>query len=180
MLRFRWIALVALLIGMGLATTASARSPKPPRAPRAEWGMHQGGHWMVSRLIDLGLTDKQILKLEDIRKEHLKQVLPLIRELNTLHQERDGLKSEKSANKDRLVAITKRLGELRGDLEGKQIELQDAAKKVLTAEQLEKLGDDDLFGICGQYRKSGPRPNRGEGFGRSSARGAGYPDSLDD
>ena len=176
--------LLAVMMGAALAQApkgdekTSQRAPMAPRpmmAPGGGPGMH-----LLNRMIDFGLDDKQIVKLTKLQQANLEEALPLIREEHNLREEEKGLRDDPAANRDRLVAITKRMGEIKAEMQGQHIDMMVKVKKDLTAEQLEKLGDKDLFGAPPRFHRGGPdgmrRPPR---FPHGGGMGPDCPDAPD-
>lgn len=183
-----WVIVLAGSLLIGAAAGVQAKQPKPdcapmaPDAPKAPHMMgHAQGHGMAGFLIELGLDDKQILKIADLKQENLKKMLPTIREMHQLAEERATLADDPEANRDQIVKNSKRMGELRAEMQGMKIDLMSAAKKILTAEQLEKLGDRDLFGDGPGMMRDGPRPMRGMHRGQTPPRAQESPGTgMDD
>ncbi|MCB2199521.1 hypothetical protein KQI63_08965 [bacterium] len=149
----RTVVAMAVMMLMMVGTQAQAKSPRgerPPRAPRpAVAPDHQRlpGHSKLDRMIELGLSDSQILEIDQVRQDHMEKVLPLKRELHDLMEQKRELGEDASTNRDKIVQLSKKLGDIQADLEGLRIDLITDAKKVLSDEQLEKLGDRELFGM---------------------------------
>lgn len=157
---------ILLLLALGTLAEAKPARGEAPRAPRptmAPMPPMQPGFSMVDKMIDLGLDDTQIMKIERVRQSHIEKVLPLKRELRELFEEHGSLGEDVEANRDKIVRVSKKIGDLQADLEGMRIDLQADVKKLLTAEQLEKLGDRDLFGRSGRHgMHDGGRFHRGQ------------------
>ena len=167
------VAAALLLIGSGSIAMAKQPSgetpPRPPRPAMAPRAPMAGGPGLVDRMIELGLDDAQILKLTELHQAHLERTLPLKRELHELMDQQQELGEDVTGNRDAIVKISKRIGNLQADLEGMRIDLLTDSKKVLTDEQLEKLGDRELFGMRGERRgmHDGRRFSRGPRMGQT-------------
>lgn len=152
-MKARTVFAAAIAMLMLVGTQAQAKSPRgerPPRAPRptvAPDHPRLPGHSKLDRMIELGLSDSQILEIDEIRQDHMEKVLPLKRELHDLMEQKRELGEDASNNRDKIVQLSKKVGDIQADLEGLRIDLITDAKKVLSDEQLEKLGDRELFGM---------------------------------
>ena len=158
------IWMIASLVMLLAVASLQAKPPKADKAPKPHHPPMMGpmmDHGMVDRMIEFGLEDKQILTIADLRTNHLKKSLPLKRELHSLMQDQMNLRKDPAANRDKIVENEKRIGELRAELQGLHIDFLSDMKKQLTDEQLEKLGDCDLFGPGSRWKGDGPKHPRG-------------------
>ncbi|RPJ42744.1 MAG: periplasmic heavy metal sensor, partial [Candidatus Latescibacterota bacterium] len=142
-----------------------------------------GGGMMIEHLaMRLDLTDDQKTQIEKMRSADKSKIVDFRKELMRAHHELGGelLKDEPDASKAK--KLTERIGELRTDMQLLRLEHRLALRKVLTAEQRDRLllmghgrggiggerecrmgprGDDDDrpgFSRGGRFRGAGPGP----------------------
>jgi Spy/CpxP family protein refolding chaperone len=127
-------------------------------------GMMQGiiGRLLSPQAIEqLELTDEQVAELEDLRSSHEKAVLEIKHKIENAQLELNELMREDEPSESKIKAKIREIGSLRVDLQLAQVDTYFAARKILTAEQIEKI--KSLRGI-----------NRGPGRRTPGYRTPGY------
>ncbi|MCB1185273.1 periplasmic heavy metal sensor [bacterium] len=164
MSRRNLILVVAALAALGLAATALAQGPGPRggRGPGAGGpdGDFDGGPRLERLQAHLDLTDEQVAAIEDLHEKTRTKNTELRKELLRLRNDKRGemLKDEPSAGK--LVELTRKIGEVRTEMQVNRVETRLAVRKLLTPEQRDKM-------LLGEGRRGG----RGAGF--EAGRGQG-------
>jgi Spy/CpxP family protein refolding chaperone len=115
----------------------------------------------------LDLTEEQFAKIQDMRLEFQKELLPLRTKLQTLYLELRGL-SFKDADQAKMDAKTQQIDELEMEMEKMFTAHQNQIRDLLTDEQKTVF---DRWGGLGLGM--GPAAGYGRGYGRGWSRGAG-------
>jgi Spy/CpxP family protein refolding chaperone len=98
------------------------------------------GIWQNPKMIEeLGLTEKQVQELREADFIHREKRLQLKSKLNGLRLEMEKLFSVESVNKTEVLQLAQKISDQKGKLFVRKIESRLAVRKLLTAEQLEKL-----------------------------------------
>ena len=132
-----------------------------------------GGMHGLMRNVDL--TDSQIDKMLDLKKDMQASHIKLNNERRDLLDEAGKLSDDTEANRNRLGDIAKRLDAIDLQLEKDRVQHHEKMMNMLTDEQWEQIGIDRA-----QAREAfGDRPMRGRhmgrGFGPGHGRGQGGP-----
>jgi len=160
-------ALLVAVLALGLTSVATAKKPCAPGGPHAPMPphpmmMHGGPGGMNGMMIQIGLNDNQIEKIIDLKAKHQKEMLPLARQMRDMHQQRVELMKDPTANRDKLTDLTRQMGDIKAQIEGKQIDFMASLKKQMTDEQWEQFQARGPQGRCGDCDGPGrmKRPHR--------------------
>lgn len=109
-------------------------------------GLGLGLCWALPETLKqkLGLTDEQVKKLTELRKEHLSKVSKLAAELAAKKAELRALWLSPKPDEKRIRELTEQIAKLKGELATERVNYQLEVRKILTPEQLSKL--PTLFG----------------------------------
>lgn len=152
-------AILVFMVGMASVATAQRGAMQGPCAGDKP-GMRMGGHGagfmghcnMLSCRKDLGLTDEQVDKIEQINFAHKEAMIDIKADLEKarlkMHQE---MRSD-SPDKAKVLALSDEITAIEGKIAKARIEHQFAKRAVLTTEQLEK------WNTCKQNCKAGCGP----------------------
>jgi Spy/CpxP family protein refolding chaperone len=88
---------------------------------------------------DLELNEKQVTKLNDLRVDAQKKTATLWEQKHSSYAELTRLSHEAKVNRGKIFALTKKIGELKGEMLKVQIAAMLDAKEVLTPAQQEKF-----------------------------------------
>lgn len=105
---------------------------------------------------ELGLSEDQQQKLEDLFYSHQEQALALRQKMEKLELELQKLMNADDPNENQIKAKIREIGALRTDLELERVEFFFKMRGVLTAEQIEKLKTMHP-GMAGMERMQGRR-----------------------
>jgi Spy/CpxP family protein refolding chaperone len=171
MSRTFWVAAVFGVLGLG-AVAYAARPDEPQdggRPARADRGQ-------IAR--EAGLTDAQIAQLKKLRQDEEKQSIRRRADLRIAHMELNELLEAPTVDEKAVGLKVKALSDLESAALKARVDGQLAMRKIVTAEQLEKLRSLRRERGRGWDGNRGPRPG---GFGPGGHRpgGPGGPDGPD-
>jgi len=136
----KWHVMLLALLFVGLATASFAAPPDPgPQGPQrpeswAHGGMHHRfGSW-------LNLTQEQKDKMRELRNRSYAETHDLRYDIRMKHLELEKLFTNPKTDDATLLAKEKELSALKLTLMERKAEMKVAWRKILTPEQIEKLG----------------------------------------
>ncbi|OYD15617.1 hypothetical protein CH330_05130 [candidate division WOR-3 bacterium JGI_Cruoil_03_51_56] len=123
----RWLAVVVVVAGLAFAGWAIAQE-KPENAPaQAEYGIR-----------GLDLTTEQLDKVDLLRMDKLKEVLPMRTDIRIKEMELAALWRADEPSAKKIIAKIKEIGNLRTKLEIAKVNQKFGIYKILTPEQRKK------------------------------------------
>jgi len=150
----RWyVGIVAVLL-IGLATTVFAFGPKGGCT-----GLGFGGPGMAA----LNLSKEQVDKMWQLNERFRNETEALRKELFQKRLDLKALYSDPKANEATLLAKQKEVNALHAQLAEKRAQFKIEQRKILTPEQIQKLGNISYGRGFGQYGAAG-RGFGGKGF----------------
>jgi len=158
------LAFTAVALGLLLTSQAFAWGPGPGRG---------NGPCRNAGLEKLNLSDGQKTKIEAIQNEHYKATRPLREKLFDKSVELRRLWLQTNPDRNKITAAQKELRTLRDEMEDKQTALKFDIRKVLTAEQNEKLANSGWGRGPGFGPRGGMRGRGGYGRGHGPGPGLG-------
>lgn len=149
------ITAVALMAIMAAPVTAQVRM-------RGDYGRGPYCATDITKLPDLNLTDMQIKKLKVLRAAHLQDIKPFRDQMYSKSIELKGLWLEQTPDINKIETLQKEIKTLGDETLAKVKAYRFEIRKVLTAEQKEKLvyadwGRGQGFGSRGGVRDPGQR-----------------------
>lgn len=136
---------------------------QPGRGPGGGQGA-PGGRWM-ERALDL--SAEQESKIEDLRLQHQKQMLPMRSKLESLQTDLHLAMTADTFDKGKAEKIVNDMQKVRTEMQMSRVLHQQAVRSLLTPEQRKKF---DLHILS----RKGPRDGRGFGQGDGRGFGPGY------
>ncbi|PKN79109.1 MAG: hypothetical protein CVU51_15320 [Deltaproteobacteria bacterium HGW-Deltaproteobacteria-1] len=158
------LALTAAVLGLLLTSQAFAWGPGPGRG---------NGLCRNAGLENLNLTDSQKTKIEAIQNEHYKVTRPLREKIFDKSVELRRLWLQTNPDRNRITAAQKELRTLRDEIQDRQTALKFDIRKVLTAQQNEKLANSGWGRGPGFGPRGGIRGRGGYGRGQGPGPGLG-------
>jgi Spy/CpxP family protein refolding chaperone len=168
MKKYVWMVIAALLVvSLGVAGFSYAAPGRGDRGGQGcsgqEWGPGggdgfgpSGGHNGRGMARYLDLTKEQTDKLTDLRKKHFEEMKPVRDELFQKRQEMKQLFADPQAKEEAILAKQKEISGLHQKMSEKAMQFRLDARKVLTPEQLKKMGEfKPKFGHHGKGRCRG-------------------------
>jgi len=98
----------------------------------------------LGSLMALGLTDKQIGKIIDLHAGFLKRQAPLLRQRGELLSDLQALQAVEAPNPADVKRLMVQIAGVDADLQVNQVKARKQAEKLLTSDQLAKLGERPL------------------------------------
>jgi Spy/CpxP family protein refolding chaperone len=158
------LALTAAALGLLLTSQAFAWGPGPGRGY---------GPCRNAGLENLNLTDSQKTKIEAIQNEHYKETRPLREKIFDKSVELRKLWLQANPDRNKITAVQKELRTLRDEMEDRHTALKFDIRKVLTAQQNEKLANSGWGRGPGFGPRGGMRGHGGHGWGHGPGPGLG-------
>ncbi len=128
-----FVAVLAILV-MGTATLALAQEPGSD--DDADFGPELKTDRMAKRL---GLSEEQVASIKDIRSEGKQELLELRKEMARLRLEKRGEMLADSPETDKVLQLTRRIGDLRTEMQTNRMRSRLEVRNLLTAEQRDKM-----------------------------------------
>ena len=88
---------------------------------------------------EIGLLEEQVKSLKTIKDSHQRDIIRKSADLQLAMLDLDNLLSEKEVDLSKAESLTKQIGSIQAEMKFKEIEALVKAKRILTAEQREKL-----------------------------------------
>jgi len=128
---------------------------QPGRGPRNGQGPNRGP-WMDQAL---DLTEEQQAKMEDLRLQHQKEIIPLQSQIESLRSELHLAMTADKFDKSKVEKIVNDMQKVRTQMQMSRVLHQQTVRELLTPEQRKKF---DLHILS----RKGPRGGRGFGAGQ--------------
>jgi Spy/CpxP family protein refolding chaperone len=128
----------------------------------ADWGRGRGhagspgDEGDITTISELELADKQVSQIRALREAHLRDVKPFQDRMRAKRQELKASWLQSTPDQDRIIALQKEIGNLRGLMQGKMNDYHRAIFEILTPEQQHRLE------TIGKQRGFSPGPRWGK------------------
>ena len=133
----KWQVTLLALFLVGLATAVFAAPPEPgkpqPKSFQGTWAHHRFGSW-------LNLTQEQRDKMRELRNRYYAETHDLRYDIRIKRVEIQKLFTDPKVDDATLLAKEKELGALKLKLMDRKAEMKLTWRKILTPEQIQKLG----------------------------------------
>ncbi len=146
------LGLVAVLLAGGTYAYSQGPGFGPGPGPGPGSGPHWGDrpHWGQGDFGSaLNLTPEQKAKIGELRKKFKEENAQLIGTMVTKRIELQSLWSNPNADAAAIQAKEKEMRALQDEMKDKAVQMRLEARKVLTSEQIARLGQGRGFGPCG-------------------------------
>lgn len=158
-----WKPVVLSAVAVSMLVPALALAQRGNRPGRGD-----GGEWKAPRermAERLNLSDEQQDKMQDLRREHQKQMLLHRGEMASLRAQMEAEFLSDSINEGKVKSLSAEISRLRSQMDESRLEHRLAMGKILTAEQREELQSFRGAGRRGGFHRGGAWGGRGSGRG---------------
>lgn len=172
MKRFTQTSMIAMLIALFSIAALAQPGGGGFRGPRGgdddNFGPQRGAR--MAKFLDL--TDEQKTKVEDMRLNHQREMLPLRSELQGLRTELKLAETAETYNAAKAESLVKKMGELHTKMHLQRLKNHQEMRSLLTTEQRKKF--DSMMLSRGDGNGHGMRGGKG-GHCRGMGQGRGCP-----
>ncbi len=176
-----WIPMaLGLVLAMGMITTVALAQPMAPPAKAGMGRMGMGprtGFGPEAMMEQLGLSEEQQAKLQELRLKHQQQQVVLRGEIDAAEARLEALLLDPEAQRKEVLKAGSVVSELRSKLQAQRLAHRMDVRALLTPEQRAQLVQWKAMhhrrGHGGDWGCRGERGPRGSGHGHAYRRGRG-------